>query len=82
MVYNVNLALVFLKINGRILEANSSWSPTPAKFCQLIASLSVILSQLNLTKLKLEYLKSGFRYKNEKYKQTKSFFCETCRFIK
>jgi len=26
-----------------------------AKFCRLIASLSVVLPQLNLTKLKLEY---------------------------
>jgi len=45
---------------SRILKANSSWSPTWAKFCQLIASLSVVVSQLNLTKLKLEYLKFGF----------------------
>jgi len=30
------------------------------KFCQLIASLSVVLPQLNLTKLKLQYLKFGF----------------------
>jgi len=30
------------------------------KFGQLIASLSVILLQLNLTKLKLDYLKFGF----------------------
>jgi len=43
-----------------ILKANSSWSPTWAKFCQLIASLPVILPQLNLTELKLEYLKFGF----------------------
>jgi len=26
--------------NGRILEANLSWSPTGAKSCQLIASFS------------------------------------------
>jgi len=25
---------------GRILKANLSWSPTPAKFCQLITSLA------------------------------------------
>jgi len=31
-------------------------------------SLSEILLQLNLTKLKLEYLKSGFKYKKERYK--------------
>jgi len=30
------------------------------KFYQLIASLSVVLLQLNLTKLKLEYMKYGF----------------------
>jgi len=45
---------------SRILKANSSWSPTWAKLCQLIASLSVVLLQLNVTKLKLEYLKFGF----------------------
>jgi len=45
---------------GRILKANLSWSPTRAKFCQLIASLSLILLQRNLTKLELEYLKSDF----------------------
>jgi len=38
-----------------------SWSLTCAKFFQLIASLSVVLPQLNLTKFKLEYLKSGFK---------------------
>jgi len=43
----------------RILKANLSWSPTWAKFCQLITSLSVV-PQLNLIKLKLEYLKFGF----------------------
>jgi len=37
------------------------------KFCQLIASLSVILLQLKLTKLKLESLKSDFQRKNERY---------------
>jgi len=36
------------------------WSPTWAKFCWLIASLSVVLPQLNMTKLKLEYLKFCF----------------------
>jgi len=34
------------------------------KLDQLIASLSVTLSQLNLTKLKLEFLKSDFKRKN------------------
>jgi len=38
--------------NSRILKANSSWSPTWAKFYQLTASLSVVLPQLNLRKLK------------------------------
>jgi len=45
---------------SRILKVNSSWSSTWAKICQLIACLSVVLLQLNLTKLKLEYLKFGF----------------------
>jgi len=31
-----------------------------AKFCRLVASLSVVLPQLNLTKLKHKYLKFGF----------------------
>jgi len=39
---------------------NLSWSRTREKFCHLIASLSVILLQLKLTKLKLEVLKSDF----------------------
>jgi len=37
-----------------------------AKFCQLIASLSVALPQLNLIKFKLEYLKFGFKRKERK----------------
>jgi len=37
-----------------------SWSPTRVKFCQLIASLSIVLPLIKLTKLKLEYLKFGF----------------------
>jgi len=45
---------------GRILKANLSWSPTRAKLCQLIVGLFVALPRLNLTKLKLEYLKFGF----------------------
>jgi len=36
---------------SRILKTNLSWSPTWAKFCQLIISLSVILPQYYLTKL-------------------------------
>jgi len=36
------------------LKSNSS------EFCQLVASLSVILLQVKLTKLKLEVLKSDF----------------------
>jgi len=47
----------FYTLNSRILKANLSWSPTRAKFCQLIASLSVVLPQINMTKLKLQYLK-------------------------
>jgi len=35
--------------NSRISKAKSNQSPTWAKFCQLIASLSVVLPQLNLT---------------------------------
>jgi len=53
-----------------ILKANSSWSPTRGKFCQLIASLPVIQPQLNLTKLQLEYLKSDLICKKQRYKHT------------
>jgi len=52
------------------LKANSSWNPTRAKFYQLIAGLSVVLFQLNLTKLKLQYMKSGFRCNNKSYKDS------------
>jgi len=52
-----------MESNGHILKANLSWSPIRAKFCQLIASLSVVLSQLKLTNLKLEQLKSVFKCK-------------------
>jgi len=44
-----------LESYGRFLKANLSWSPTWKKLCQ-IASLSVVLPQLNLKKLKAEYL--------------------------
>jgi len=46
--------------DSRFLKANLSWSPTRTKFCQLIASSSDVLPQLNLTNLKLEYLKFSF----------------------
>jgi len=38
-----------------------------SKFYQLIASLSVILLQLIVAKLKLEVLKSDFQHKKERY---------------
>jgi len=37
-----------------------------AKLCQLIAILPIVLLQLNLTKLKLDYLKFGFQCKKER----------------
>jgi len=43
---------LFKKVSG-IIKANLSWSRTRAKFCQLTASLLVILLQLILTKFKL-----------------------------
>jgi len=43
------------------LKSNSS------EICRLIASLSVILLQLKLTKLKLEVLKFDFQRRKEKY---------------
>jgi len=45
------------------------WSLTRAKFCQLIAILSVVLPQLNRTKLKFElYWSSTFSAKKDKRK--------------
>jgi len=58
----------YYKSIGRILNANSSW------ICQLNPSLSVVLPQSNLTKLKLEYLKFGFRCKKERYKHRRKKF--------
>jgi len=52
---------------ARIMKANFSLSRTRAKFCQLIAGLSVILLQLKLTKLKLEVIKSDFQRKKERH---------------
>jgi len=46
------------------------------KFYQLTASLSVVLSQINLTILKLEYLKFVFKRKKE-HKNTEEYFCIT-----
>jgi len=62
----------FEVVRPYILKANSTWSPTWAKFCQLLARLSAILPQHNLTKLKLECLKYGFMCKKEK--KHKNFF--------
>jgi len=39
------------RTKGRIIKTNLSWSRTRARFGQLIASLSAILPQLELTKL-------------------------------
>jgi len=41
------------KTYGHILKANLSLSPIRAKFCKLLASLSMILLQFFVTKLKL-----------------------------
>jgi len=40
-----------------------------SKFCELIASLSMILLQIKLTKLKLEVPKFDFQRKKEKYER-------------
>jgi len=67
---SVNRALRWrVKRMSRILKANFSWSQTRAKFFQLIASLSVILLQLKLTKLKLEIRKSDFQRKKKIWTQ-------------
>jgi len=60
--------VIILKFSlGRIIRANLSRSQTQAKFYLLIASLSVILLQLQLTILKLEVVKSDFHRKKERY---------------
>jgi len=53
------------------MKANLNWSRTRAKYCQWIASLSVILLQLKLTKLKLEVLKFAFQHKKKRYEYNK-----------
>jgi len=67
---------------------NSRWGLRPYSKCKLellsnfgeilpvIASLSVVVAQLNLTKLKLEYLKFGFHLK-KKDTNTDKYFCIT-----
>jgi len=60
---------ISLKLNynsSRLLEYGLLQNQT--KFGQLIASLTFVLPQLYLKKLKLECLKFGFQRKNERYK--------------
>jgi len=64
---------IYLK-HCRFLKADLSGSPTWAEFCQLIASLSVVLSRLNLTKLKHEHLKFGLKCKKRKMSTQTKFF--------
>jgi len=51
---------VLIKYMGRITKANLSWSWTPAKFCQLIVSLSAFLSFFFVLKVRLKDLKFEF----------------------
>jgi len=44
------------------------------KFCLFIESFCLVLSYLNLTKLKLEYLKSGFKVQKMKERNTDKKF--------
>jgi len=55
------------KSKGRIIKANLSWNPTRAKFCQLIASLSLILiySSLNWQNSNLRSLNLTFSAKKK-----------------
>jgi len=63
--------------NGRKLEANLNWCETWAKIWQLIASLAVILSKLNLPKLsELGYL-SLLLCAKKKVVNTAKNFCIT-----
>jgi len=60
IVMSVSLLISTRRVANRLID-NSNQSKGVqhwAKFCQLIASLSVVLPQHNLPKLKLEYLKS------------------------
>jgi len=59
--------------NSRILEANLSWSPTWMKFYQLIASLSVILTQFYLTK-NLSTWSLALSAKKKKYNTDENIF--------
>jgi len=63
--HNNHRCLIMLKIMGFIIRTNLSWSQTQAKFCQIILSLSLILLQLKLTKLKHEVLKSDYSAKKK-----------------
>jgi len=56
---------ITMQHNIRILKVNLKWSLTRAKFCRLSASFSIVLSQLKVTKLKLEYFKSDFKHKSD-----------------
>jgi len=75
LVVNTNLAdcyklynfVISMKIMGSIIKSKLSWSRTRAKYCQLIASLSVILLQLKPTKFNLEVFKSDFQHKRKIY---------------
>jgi len=59
------ILLKFDLIIWGIPKANFSWGSNLSKIWQLIASLSEIQLQLNLTNLKLEYLKSSFKCKKD-----------------
>jgi len=64
----------FVKNSEALIKLSAVfYKQTWAKFCQLIASLSVILPQLNVTKFKVEYLKSGYKCENNENKDEKVF---------
>jgi len=50
---------------GRIIKANLSWNRTRVKFCQLTASLCVILLQLNWQNSNLTLLNLAFSVKKK-----------------
>jgi len=61
---------------SKLQWGSKSMSVNRATFCQLISKFIRGFTQLNLTKLKLEYLKFGFKCKRKDIRKT-NFFCIT-----
>jgi len=55
-----NKKYIYIKLLGRIIKTNLSWSWTRAKFLRFIGSLSVFLSLFFALKVRLKNLKFEF----------------------